>query len=479
MKVTSSPAATIPRTVLVGMVTSDAVLSRLTPKWEKGGLFASRWENLLGFWCVSYFRKYAKAPNKAIEGLFARWAAEHAGDKETVGLVEDFLAGLAGEYASKAKSLNPEFVVDQAAEHFNEVRLARLRDEIDGDISAGKGSDAFKRLANFRKVEIGLGSYVKVFQDEDAWKRAVRSGVQAESLVKYPGALGEFYGPALARDNFVAFLAPMKRGKSFLMYDLAHRAVMQRRRVAYFQVGDLTEDQQLARIAVRTLRRPLRASKYRYPVSIEKDKPVWEERVVKDSITEEEAWARAKKWHLEKVKSADDYLRLSTHANSSLTVEALNARLEDWQADGWVPDIVVIDYADILAAPPGYSESRDGVNHNWKALRRLSQERHCLVVTATQANAASFNERNLDMSHFSEDNRKFAHVTGMVGLNQVDEEKKAGVMRLNWIVLREQEFHRRDFVCVVPCLAIGDPCVLSFVPSGKNEAEENSVPSAD
>lgn len=473
MKVTSSPASAVPRIVLVGMVTSDQVVTRLAPKWPKGGLFASRWENLLGLWCVNYFRKYNKAPGKAIEGMFARWAQEHAGDKETVGLVEDFLSGLAGEYAARAKQVNPEFVIDQAGQHFNEVLLTRLRDEIDGDISVGKPDDALKRMANFRKLEIGLGSYVDVFQDTAALSEAVEAGANAESLVKYPGALGEFYGAALARENFVAILAPMKRGKTWQTVDLAHRAVMQRRRVAYFQVGDLTRNQQLARIAIRTLGRPLRAKKYRYPVAVEKDRPVWEEREVTDTIAGAEAARRMQKWYAEKVKSTESYLRLSVHANSALSMEGMAGILDDWDRDGWTPDIVVIDYADILAAPQGYSESRDGVNHNWKAMRRLSQERHCLVVTATQANAKSFNEKDLDMGHFSEDNRKFAHVTGMLGLNQTAAEKKDGLMRYNWLVLREEEFHIRDFVKVVPCLAIGNPCVRSFVPTGKDTDVES------
>ena len=33
----------------------------------------------------------------------------------------------------------------------------------------------------------------------------------------------------------------------------------------------------------------------------------------------------------------------------------------------------------------------------------------------------------------------FAHVTGMIGINQTYEEKKNGIQRLNWIVRREDE----------------------------------------
>ena len=48
----------------------------------------------------------------------------------------------------------------------------------------------------------------------------------------------------------MALLAPEKRGKTALMIDAAIRAVRQGRKVAFFQAGDMTEAQQLRRIAV-------------------------------------------------------------------------------------------------------------------------------------------------------------------------------------------------------------------------------------
>ena len=54
------------------------------------------------------------------------------------------------------------------------------------------------------------------------------------------------------------------------------------------------------------------------------------------------------------------------------------------------------------------------INTTWKQLRALSQDRHCLVVTATQANAGSYTrEAPMDRRSFSEDKRKLAHATGI------------------------------------------------------------------
>jgi hypothetical protein len=124
--------------------------------------------------------------------------------------------------------------------------------------------------------------------------------------------------------------------------------------------------------------------------------------------------------------------------------------------------VIVIDYADILANPPGFNESRDATNATWKHLRRLSQERHCLVVTATQADAASYRAETIDASNFSEDKRKLSHVTGMVGINSTPEEKENSMQRLNWVVLRESEFNVTRCVHVASCIDIGNPAVKSI-----------------
>ena len=154
-------------------------------------------------------------------------------------------------------------------------------------------------------------------------------------------------------------------------------------------------------------------------------------------------------------------LRLSCHPNSSLTVGGIRAILQNWERTGWVPDVIVIDYADILAPPHGIADTRDQINSTWKQLRALSQSTHSLVVTATQADAASYNTNTIGRANFSEDKRKLAHVTGLVGLNANSDEKECGILRLNWIVLRESAFTETQCVHVAGCLEIGNPAVKS------------------
>lgn len=122
-----------------------------------------------------------------------------------------------------------------------------------------------------------------------------------------------------------------------------------------------------------------------------------------------------------------------------------------------------IDYADILdhGGASGKEDSRDRINNSWKKMRAMSQEYHCLVLTATQAKATAYNAKTMDMSHFSEDKRKFAHVTGMLGLNRTPEERAQQLTRLGWLVLRESGFEIGRNVSAAGCLSLGNPAIRS------------------
>jgi hypothetical protein len=177
------------RKILTTMVVSDTVLGKISNNWTEKGLFPSTWSNLIGGWCVDYFRKYQKAPSKNIQSLFQSWAEESQTDKETVRIVEKFLGEMSGEYTRLKKEVNPEYVIDTAGDYFNSVRLEKTMDAIRGDLDTGKVSKALQKAEQFgRKIEIGGGSGIDLFTDEQEVKSTFE--YQRESLIRFPGRVG-------------------------------------------------------------------------------------------------------------------------------------------------------------------------------------------------------------------------------------------------------------------------------------------------
>lgn len=463
MRVTEHKGGT-ERAVLAAMVTDPQALARIAPKWPTPpaeGLFRTRWANLVGRWCVSYHRKYAGAPGRRLESMFARWSDGRSADKDTVDLLSTFLRGLSYEYEATADEQNTAYTLDLAGTLFRTIRLERLATSVDGACAAGDVDGAEAAVSGYHGVDLGSGQAVEVTTDRAALEAAFAD--QEEALVTYGGDLGKFFGNSLARASFVSLMAPEKRGKTWWLLDLAWQAMRQRRRTAFFSVGDMTEAQVLRRVAARAAGLPNYPRQVMWPKAIHIPEGAYTAEVaavVRDyteAVTARTAWEAMGKIR----KKGANRLRLATYPAGTCSVADIDATLDGWAAEGWVVDVVVIDYADILAPPPGHQEQRHQTNATWTQLRALSQARHCLVVTATQTDAASYTQAVLTRSNFSDDKRKLAHVTGMVGINQSDAEKERGVMRLNWIARREAEYSERRCCHVAGCLSVGRPAIIT------------------
>jgi len=158
------------------------------------------------------------------------------------------------------------------------------------------------------------------------------------------------------------------------------------------------------------------------------------------------------------------YFKLSTYANGTLTIGKIKSILSEWKkTDDFVPDVIIVDYADLLEDSTT-SDFRHKQNLIWKGLRSLSQEQNSLVLTATQADADSYSKDLLDLKNFSEDKRKYAHVTAFYGLNQDHKgrEKKMGLIRVNELLVREGDFDSKTTITILQNLRIGRPFLGSY-----------------
>ena len=298
------------------------------------------------------------------------------------------------------------------------------------------------------------------------------------------------------------------------------RGLKQRNNVVFFQVGDMSEEQQGRRMAEYILKRsrsyttiykpvrdcianqvgtcikPERRNKTDWGITGSEDlnreiliqnagredyepcvacelheygKGSMAYEVLEEKIMEKE---EAKQAVREYFKKYAHQLRLSTFPNGQMSVPKMNKLLDKWERqDGFVPDVVVIDYADLLVSS-GDSEYRHNVDEAWRGLRGLSQERHCLVVTATQADARSVQQVSLNLSNFSEDKRKFSHVTAMYSMNQDPEqiEKRMGSMRYGELLVRDGDPYENGEVHVAECRSMGKAFIFSYI---RKEDEED------
>lgn len=494
MKVVEYKSGSTERQILTAMILNSVVLGRISSQWQRG-MFASSWSNEIAEWCNDYYQKYGEAPAKAMVGLFQNWADRNQERKDDIRLIESLLESLSDEWETGAKDIRIDYITDVAGMHFNKNRVGRTISAAQGELDNGDLDAAVAKITNFKRLEMGPGAAIDLVQNE---QEISTTFFQQEStaVINYPGAIGELFSNIFELDGFVAIRAPDKSGKSFVLLDLAIRAALQRQRVAYFQVGDMSQRQVLKRFYTRIAGIPIRSPDWppkwpaviKWPVSIEhvpsmlgtngknQRQPArieYEEKRFKKPLDYHSAVKACEKFMYERIKSKRSFLRLSCHANSTMTVAKIKDTLARWEIEGYEASIVIIDYADILAPPEDrkHWDRRDLINENWNQMRALSQEKHVCLVTATQSDTETYRKEIQDRSNFSEDKRQNAHVSAMVAINQTDAEKEAGQYRLQVPFRREEDFSPRRCVHVASCLALAHPTVRSCWEPIKNRTK--------
>lgn len=461
------------RSALTQMILSTEVLGKLIPYFPKDltyyeeGPFSSPWANLVAIWCVEYFRKYLKAPGKVIEDLFTDWAVS-CNDKDTLSLVEAFLQGLAG-YPEEDEDSNPEHEVEMARKYFEQVKITKLQENLSEDVEAGNFKRGKERIISFKNPPDGLERLVDVFQDHEAIRSALEFSREPPLIDYGDSGLGMFFGDCFKKGEFIALQAPDKNFKSMWILDMAFRAVANRKRVLYFEAGDLTKDQLVLRFLNRVCKRPfLREGEtelLQIPTGILRTKEgvdlICEGREFTDPLDVKTAIKACHRFMRERVKSDESYIKVHCSSNDTLTVETINSTITSLEMDGWCPDVVVIDYADIMAMPKGHKESRDQINQIWQGLRRISQEGK-LVITVTQSDAKAYTRGFMGKDNFSNDKRKYSHVTGMIGLISYPDEREQGISRLNWLVRRGRSFNEKRVCFAAGAMALANPSMVSI-----------------
>lgn len=456
------------RQFLIGFVTSKEFLAH-TVRWldeDHLPLIGAKYAQQIARWCANHYRRFGDAPGRAIEAVYHSWVEHEKPEVDEAEAVGDFLGILSEQADGEPVPLNAPHLAEELSKYITSRKLRQLADAITVATDYGQLEQARQAVQSFRTVEVGEKSGYVI--DKQAIREVFADPLQ--TVIKYAGDAGKFFNPELTRDALIGIQAGEKMGKSFWVQEFATRGLRTRSRVAWFQLGDLSKKQHNHRLLARMAGVPMRASQcaeVKLPSSLTIVKGP-DGRVADVQYTpmsfpgplDEQLAKQGRKMFFRRLKMEPEDMRLSVHAISTLNVAGANAILKRWKdEDGFVPDVILMDYADIMAPESTRDEPKNYQNETWKALRRMSQEWNACVISPTQANAATYTTKTQGRNNFSQDKRKYAHVTAMLGLNQTPAEYKQQVQRLNWIMTRDGSYGPTDVLWVTRCLPLGQAMV--------------------
>lgn len=439
----------IEENIITGLIVSDQFIREVRPILRIDFLQIP-YARTVARWCIEYFDKYEKAPNTTIQDLYSGNADNL--DEDQSELISDFLANISDEY-EKEEGFNTQYMLDQSELYLKKRKLELLNNDISGAIEVGDIEKAEAHVGSFTRITRHSGSGIDLLTDNNALEEAMN--FEDEVLFRFPGDLGDLIGD-YCRGDLIAVAAPPKRGKTWWMEEIALRALWAKLKVLFISL------EMLPRQLIRRMYQNLLSELAREGDPREVEIPYFTRNNEIDYI-----YKKKKGLNLFKVKRKAQALqimiktgrlKIKCYPAYSANVGDIKTLLDNYEYyEDFIPDVMVVDYADILAPEIGASRDyRHIIDGTWKGLRGVAQTRNNLVVTGSQTNKSTFS-KDTEQDDIAEDSRKLAHVSSMMALNQSIEDKRKGVMRIRMLAERFSQFQVDTEVVVLQQLALGKP----------------------
>lgn len=141
---------------------------------------------------------------------------------------------------------------------------------------------------------------------------------------------------------------------------------------------------------------------------------------------------------------------IAEYPSGTMSPGMLRALLERHKAKGMVYDMVVVDYADIMAPDYRTNDPIENSKQVYIGLRAIAQEWNVAMLTATQSNRDGFKSVTAKAEHVSDDFNKVRTADLFISINSTEEERREGKARLYFAASRNQRsgmtiFIQQDF----------------------------------
>lgn len=230
-------------------------------------------------------------------------------------------------------------------------------------------------------------------------QRARRS--DAKRIATGWGPLDQVLNGGWERGTITTFIAPTGAGKSHFLVNAAAAAIEQGLNAAYIT------------LEMADYKIGLRFDSYYSGIELNH---------VQEHAEKVEEVARAK---------AKGRLFIKEFPTKAATVQTIRSYLQRLQAiHGFVPDIVCVDYADLLRGARGYADKRFELEGNYEELRALAQEFRICVLTADQTNRSGLEMEVVTIGQIGESYAKATVCDLIMTVSRTMEDKQANTGRL-------------------------------------------------
>lgn len=486
--------------ILINLITNTEYCRSILPLLSNDLLQIAYAKKIIR-WIKKYWEEFNEAPKLHIQDIF-NLEKEKLKEEESE-LISDFLFNLSREY-DETEEKNTEYLIKSSLPYIKSRSYIQLGENLKSAASLNNIKECEDFLISFKKIEVATSGTVNP-HDPNYVKKAMEAK-QSDILFNMPGKLGEII--TIERGRLIAFLGAAKIGKTHWLHEIGVQGLLNGYKVFevncemsnekmalrhYKRIGVLGKEPKTYLFSVadclfnqqNTCNKPERIN--HIPLLNDNgERPEWEEsnKDYKPCVVcrNKNSDFQLESWYEEVYREGlEENIIVKTTKSFDLMYGSNNYRLKCYPkftadcndiirdleilelTENFRPDILIVDYADILRPTYAYKDTRHSIDEIWKMLGKIASERNIAVITASQLNRSGMQKKSAKTTDIAEDIRKVANVDSMIIINQTPLEKKRGIQRLSVGVLRDEEFHVDKEVTVFQNFNVGQPLLDSEI----------------
>jgi len=223
--------------------------------------------------------------------------------------------------------------------------------------------------------------------------------------IPFMDGLNELIGGGLSPGEIGVVIAPPGGGKSMQLVKGAATALLAGKKAVYYTL-ELSEE--------------VVGQRFDACINDIKLKHVWE---YPEYITEQ----------LVSVAELGGGLKIKEFLEGGVTVNTIKAHLKTLEIEGFIPDVIFVDYLGLMKPIGSYAEKRHALTDITEGLRNIANNYRIPVWTAHQTNRSAIQEEKITTAHIGESLGIIATVDLALGLGRPDEMKEEGQAMLGII----------------------------------------------
>lgn len=338
-----------------------------------------------------------------------------------------------------------EILLNLTGEIFYKASKDNVLDDPDFPIIKDKALD-FCRKQNIRRAMLLAQSKLNELKFDDVsfiLNKALQQGVEKDIGLDYekdverrilelinrePISTGFIHLDKIIRGGFgkgelIVFIAPTSSGKSTFLINLGVNALKEGKKVIHYTF-ELSDNITALRYDANILNIP-------FDDFVEVEKITYNENnkpknilKIKDSVRENLSQMK------DKYLLPSSQLIIKKYPSRNATINTLRSHLFKLETEGIKPDLILVDYADIMKASVNRKEKRFELEELYGELRGVSEEYNCPVVTCSQTNRLGYDNEIITLKEIAESFGKTLEVDLALCFSRTNVDKKRGTARL-------------------------------------------------